>query len=313
MDVLFGSVDNERPWLLDGARTDRKRKRAGGKGVCERVVDVCPIIEEVDGIAGTTPVLPAPMPASPLPPPAHDKKETIAHVYLETNRVFLHFLLMFLFSKDSIFRDQVYKKWMSMISSASEERRDKDLVRILTKMSSCKGRLEIGDKYIQLFDEGDRRLPDEQELHLSGGMAEYTVFKRPLATLKRFCTGVNTEYIMVHKIYTKYRYNDLLTQLLDSARICILKGFISQFIHQHNTRRFYAPSDRLDAQYRCVKRVLGNMMRNTTVEMTPCMFLTIEDFMGKNLRYTPIRDGLGHYGIDPDVEKMTKKRAKREA
>lgn len=297
------SSETERPWLLDGA--DRKRKRFSSHGgkVSEKKVGemvLCPGIEEVDGTAGFVPV-------PPSPPPVREKKDTIAQVYLETNRVFLQFLLVFLFSKESVFRDQVYKKWSGTISSACEEMRDKDLVRILMKIASCKGSLEIGDKYIQIFDEGDRRLPEEQELHLPGDLVKYAAFTRPVSVLKQFCTRTNTEYIMGHKIHTNYKYDGLLTQLLDSARVCILKGFVDHFILHHNTRRFYGQSERLAAQHRCTRRVLDTMLRDTTIDLPHPLFITAEELLGINMQHSPMRDGLLHYNVDPDVARMIKK------
>ena len=200
-------------------------------------------------------------------------------IFHEINKSFLQYLLLIVFTNCSSFRILVYNKWKSNIRHQREEIRGQNMRRLLLKIATCRGKLEISDKYIQIFDEGSRRGPENQELHIPDKLWSYKGMELPLKTLQSFCKGEETQLLLQTKRYIAYQYNDILTELLDKIRTTILSEFITHYIRD-------SPRE----EYPFITQCIDYLVRDVSIRLPPCLIVIAKKLLGENLEFTPLRD-----------------------
>ena len=208
-------------------------------------------------------------------------------VLKEFNFMVIKSLLLVSFFNEEKFKIVVYKKWLSIISTKDEKSRDADLRRILTKIGTSRGDFEFGPRYIQFFGESNRRAtPESQELHLPGEMINEPIIGKMLAVMTRFCPHVKTELVTNRKTFGGYRYNALLTEVLDSMRTSIIAHFLNFFVIHYNNSYICGTTEEitnLSAKRTCICVTLDRIFR----DMTAIPSIAIIEMMNGILKQNP--------------------------
>lgn len=138
-----------------------------------------------------------------------DENHVLEKIFLEANQTVLQFLLFIFFTRGTDLNDAIFKKWASNIDGSSADKRRESLRRLMRKISSCRGCLELGDQYVKIFDEGTTNRAESSELHLPGDISNFAILQKPLSILKRFFdpNHENTDLILNHKTSTHYYYS----------------------------------------------------------------------------------------------------------
>ncbi len=227
----------------------------------------------------------------------------------DTNISILKIMLSVFFGTMSPSSGDVYKKWCRNITGNARHLQVSNLERVLIKLTTNPGELEISEKYIRIFQENKSHDRDhESELLIYLTDAQIPFFKKISGILQKFCSKQTSTIIRVSTCYKDYGYNHLLTSLLDDIRLTISISFCNYFIQQYRRVPQGGGGGVADGctvmRSKLLMSVLDSMMRNTIVPMSPCLYKLCIFYLGENLQQTPANDTLGHYNVHPVVAAM---------
>jgi len=230
----------------------------------------------------------------------------------DTNTSILKIMLSIFFGTLSPSAGDVYKKWCRNITGNARHLQVSNLGRILVKLTTNPGELEISGNYIRIFQENkshDRDHESELLIYLTDDQVPF--FKKISNILQKFCSKQTSTIIRVSTCYKDYGYNHLLTSLLDDIRLNISISFCNYFIRQYRRTPQSGgggSGGMLDScsvmRSNILLSVLDSMMRDTTVAMSPCLYKLCIFYLGDKLQRTPGNDTLGHYDVHPAVMAM---------
>ena len=216
----------------------------------------------------------------------------------------LKIMMAVFFGSFSPVTDSIYQRWCRNITGRSSLVQIKNLSRLLIKLTSSKGCLELSDKYIRIFEEsetGDRDYESELLVYLSDEQKPFVAALSKILT--QFCSNDCVCIIKGTRCYKNYKYNDELSLLLQDISLGIVTSFCNYYINQGQEATCDVIGNRYDPRKRILVAVLDSMMRDTSFPISPIMYRLCTSF----LYLMPTSDTYCHRNVHSVVSSMEKK------
>jgi hypothetical protein len=247
-----------------------------------------------------------------LIPPVIEHHPDLAEITL--NKGALEALFLHIFAPTSTIQEVVYKKWLKSISVTDEPTQGLDMTRILHKLTVCKGELQFGPRYVQFFSERNgMACPEDQELHLPGEFLCVKEFMVIFSVLKRFCQGEKVEKITGYVLKNRYKYDLILTQIIDRARVHMICSFIKFFIEYYDGIRFYGPglATRRFKNICSVHLILDMMTRDMSRPLHKSLLIAAGHFRHSSTYANPYFFSTTHLKLDSAVVRILERRQRK--
>lgn len=241
---------------------------------------------------------------SPIMPGVEQSPSPTTDICRAANVSVLKIMMAVFFGSFSPVTESIYQRWCRNITGRSSLEQKKNLKRLLIKLTSSKGCLELSDKYIRIFEEsetGDRDHESELLIYLSD--EQKPIVAKLSKILTKFCSNDCVCIIKGTRCYKNYKYNDELSMLLEDISLGIVKSFCDYYINQSQRRGCDGIENKYNPQRRVIRDVLGSMMHDTTFPMSPIMHRLCISF----LHLVPVSDTYHHNNLHTVVSSMERK------